>query len=449
MHELGSDDLRIKTLGPATIASPLELSSVLGDHIPDYVPDGLQVALDVEFRAEEAASAGPRLGFEKAGPREKIFFEPARTRAAIVTCGGLCPGINNVIRSMTLELHHKYRVKDVIGFRYGYRGIAGTAATPPVTLTPEAVRSIHRLGGTMLGSSRGEAPVGGMVDALVGLGVDVLFTVGGDGTLRGAHALAEEIARRGLPIAIVGVPKTIDNDLEYMDKSFGFDTAVEAARVAVDAAHAEAIGALNGIGLVKLMGRDSGFIAAAATLASRDVNFCLIPEVGFDLDGPRGLLAAIERRLAARGHAVIVAAEGCGALLPNGGAERDESGNARYGGGAGDVGPRLRDAIRAHLEARGVPFTLKYIDPSYLIRGVPANAGDSIFCDMLARHAVHAGMSGRTDLVVGRWHQVFMHVPIPLATRRRNRVDPDGQLWLAVTEATGQRLLFDSSVPGR
>jgi 6-phosphofructokinase 1 len=244
------------------------------------------------------------------------------------------------------------------------------------------------------------------------------------------------------------VPKTIDNDLRFMDKTFGFDTAVEAARMTVDAAHTEALGAMNGIGLVKLMGRDSGFVATAATLASRDVNFCLIPEVGFELDGEKGLLAALERRLHARGHAVIVVAEGCGALLPSASKSRDESGNVRYSGEEADVGPRLRDAICAHLRSRNVHFSLKYIDPSYIIRSVPANASDSIFCDMLARHAVHAGMAGRTDMVIGRWHHVFTHVPILLATRERNRVDADGALWLAITEATGQHVLYNEPIGG-
>jgi 6-phosphofructokinase 1 len=235
------------------------------------------------------------------------------------------------------------------------------------------------------------------------------------------------------------VPKTIDNDVPYVDRTFGFETAVEVARQAVDAAHVEALATRNGVGLVKLMGRDAGFIAAAATLASREVNFCLVPEVPFRLDGPRGLLAALEARLAHRSHAVIVVAEGCGAALLGDGAERDDSGNLRYASADLDIGAHLRDAIVDHFKQRNLPLSLKYIDPSYMVRSVAANASDSIFCDALARHAVHAALAGKTDLVVGRWHRRFTHIPLTLVTSTHKRMDPTGETWFAVSEATGQR----------
>ena len=281
-----------------------------------------------------------------------------------------------------------------------------------------------------------------MVDTLVRHRIDVLFAIGGDGTLRGAHAIAAEIGRRGLPISIVGIPKTIDNDIEFIDKTFGYDTAVDLARLAVDAAHTEALNAFNGIGIVKLMGRDAGFIAAAATLASREVNFCLIPEVPFDVHGPHGLLAALERRLERRRHAVIVVAEGCATRLATTDASRDPSGNLRYASKDLDIGIHLRELITLHLATQKIKASVKYIDPSYMIRSVPANAQDAIFCDALARNAVHAGLAGKTDLVIGRMHRVFTHVPLALVTGRQKRVNPDGGLWLAVTEATDQPQLW-------
>jgi 6-phosphofructokinase 1 len=307
-----------------------------------------------------------------------------------------------------------------------------------MVLRPFDVMHVHHQGGSFLGVSRGAHDVGAMVDTLQKLEVDVLLAIGGDGTMRGAHAISEEVARRGAKIAVIGVPKTIDNDIEFVDKSFGFETAVEMARLAVDTAHTEAFSAHNGIGIVKLMGRDAGFLAAAATLASREANFCLIPEIPFDLEGPRGLLAALETRLANRRHAVIVVAEGCGARLVREGAVRDPSGNIRYTHPDVDIGIRLRDEIERHFREKNVPIVLKYIDPSYLVRGVPANAQDSIFCDALARNAVHAAMAGKTDILVGRLHRLFTHVPLPVVANTARRVDPDGPLWLAVTEATGQ-----------
>jgi 6-phosphofructokinase 1 len=433
--KLSQADLVISSLGECTVPSPLGLSTVRGDEIADYVPDDARVYLTVET-TQGAAAKAPLL-FEKAGPRERIFFEPKNACVGIVSCGGLCPGINNVVRSIVLEAHHKYHVARVLGFRYGFEGVT-FRGLDPIPLTPADVRDVHRRGGSILGLSRGKQAASDIVDTLQHHGVDILLTIGGDGTLRGAHAIVEEVRRRGAKIAVVGVPKTIDNDIAFVDKSFGFESAVEVARAAVDAAHTEAISAFNGVGVVKLMGRDSGFIAVAATLASRDVNFCLIPEVHFDLAGDHGLLAALEKRLQARHHAVIVVAEGCGSGLGGAGVERDPSGNVRYSSASSDIGPVLRDAISAYFGAKNTPITVKYIDPSYMIRGVAANAQDSMFCDALARNAVHAGMAGKTDLVIGRMHRVFTHVPLTVATSERKRVDPDGGLWLAVTEATGQ-----------
>lgn len=438
---IAAEALAVTTLGTCTVRSPLGFSTRPGDGIPDYVPDDVRVALEVESSSTRPIDH-PTL-FEKAGPRHRIFFEPKTVRAGIVTCGGLCPGINNVIRSLVLELHHRYRIEAVLGFRYGYQGLDPASRLEPQPLLPADVLHVHRQGGSMLGVSRGARDIGVMVDTLVHHRLDVLFAIGGDGTLRGAHAIALEAQRRSLPIAVIGIPKTIDNDIEYIDKTFGYDTAVDLARAAVDAAHTEALNAYNGIGIVKLMGRDAGFIAAAATLASREVNFCLIPEVPFHLRGERGLLAALERRLEHRRHALIVVAEGCAAQLGLERSARDASGNARYASHELDVGIHLRDTITSHLKERKIPATVKYIDPSYMIRSVPANAQDSIFCDALARNAAHAAMAGKTDLVIGRMHRVFTHVPLALVVNKRKRVNPDGGLWLSVTEATEQQQLWE------
>lgn len=438
---LAQADLTIPTLGTATLPSPLGLSSEPDDEIADFVPDDARVALSVETRA--GAPQAPPILFEKAGPRARIYFDPARTRAGIVTCGGLSPGINNVVRAMVLELFYKYGVKEILGYRYGYEGLNPEIGMQPMVLGPAQVRDVHTRGGSFLGLSRGKQDASTMVDTLERDRVNLLFAVGGDGTLRGAQALAQEIELRGGKIAVIGVPKTIDNDVAYVDKTFGFETAVEIARMAIDGAHAEAVSARNGVAIVKVMGRESGFVAAAATTASAEVNFCLVPEVRFELEGPSGLLIALQRRLNARGHAVIVVAEGCGASLVQGDAPRDASGNVRYASPDADIGPRLRDAIVAHFKHIGMPITVKYIDPSYMIRSVPANASDSIFCDALARHAVHAAMAGKTGLAIGRWHGVFTHVPLPVTTSYRKRIDPDRTAWLAVTETTGQPRLVN------
>ncbi|MCC6648011.1 MAG: ATP-dependent 6-phosphofructokinase [Polyangiaceae bacterium] len=431
--------LQVRDLGPRRFPSPLGLGVPGAVPSGRYTPDDARVVADAEV-AGEGATAGAA-SFEKAGPRERIFFDPAATRVALVTCGGLCPGLNDVIRSAVLQLHHRYGVREVLGFRYGFAGLDPASGHAPVRLGPDEVRHLHERGGTALGSSRGPVDVRVMADTLERLDIQALLTIGGDGTQRGAHALVEELTRRGRHTVVVGVPKTIDNDLLWTDRTFGFDTAVEVARSAIVAAHAEATSAENGVGLVKLMGRDSGFIAAAAARASLETNFCLVPEVPIDLEGEGGLLDALEARLGARGHALVVVAEGCSWMFADAMGARDASGNVRYASGALDVGARLRDAITAHFKARGAPLTLKYIDPSYMIRGVPANPSDRLFCDALARAAVHAAMAGKTDLVVGRWCGMFTHVPIPVATDGRKQIDPEGTLWLSVVEATGQPAL--------
>ena len=437
--ETDRDRYHVASLGARTIASPLGLSTAFGDQVPNYVPEGTRVLEQVELVPGGSADEGASL--EKAGPRELIYFDPKKTRAGIVTSGGLCPGINNVIRSIVFELVHKYMIQSVTGFRFGFAGLVPDATgIEPIALGPDQVRHIHTFGGTMLGTSRGQQDPKAMVDTLVARGINVLFTIGGDGTMRAAHAIAEEIERRGEKISVVGVPKTIDNDIAFVDKTFGFETAVAMARTAIDAAHTEALSAMNGIGLVKLMGREAGFIAAHAAMASHDVNVCLVPEVPFRLDGPTGLLAHLERRLVERHHAVVVVAEGCATHLLQGMDEkdvpRDASGNVRFQ--ELDVGKFVQKAITKHFAERKIPITLKYIDPSYMLRGVPAGAIDSVFCAELARYAVHAAMAGKTDMMIGRLHRAFTHVPLPLVQSKKKRIDPDGELWLAVTESTGQ-----------
>lgn len=429
-------DLTVPSLGERKVRSPLLLNDQAGDEICDFVSDETRLLVDAELRSfrEHAAAGTEPSAFELAGPRKQLYFDPSKLRAAIVTCGGLCPGLNNVIRALVMQLWHGYGVRTIYGVRYGYQGFIPAFGLPLAELTPDAVSDIHLEGGSMLGSSRGDQPVGEIVDMLERQNIGALFTVGGDGTLRGALRIQEEIAARGLKIAVVGVPKTIDNDIPLISRTFGFDTAVDTATVAIRAAHVEATGAPNGVGVVKLMGRHSGYIAACAALACRDVNLVLVPEQRFDLQGERGVLAWLERRLAGRGHAVIVVAEGAGQEHLGSSCECDASGNIRLL----DIGPRLVDVIKAHFKTRLPEINVKYIDPSYIIRAAPANSKDAIFCGSLAANAVHAALAGKTGIVVGLWHERFTHVPLTVATGHRKVVDLEGELWRATLEATGQ-----------
>lgn len=413
----------IPTLGEAVFDSPLAGTATRELWLPSNV--------------QWPASGPPEdlMLFEKAGPRRKLFFHPAGTKAAIVTCGGLCPGLNNVIRSVTRELLFGYGVKHVLGIRGGYSGLDPSRGKPPLRLNEDMVEDIHKKGGTLLGTSRGPVDVSIAVDFLLDQDVDMLFTVGGDGTQRGGNALYEEAARRGKPLAVVGIPKTIDNDVRHVTRTFGFTTAVDEAVRVIDSAHTEARSVDHGISLVKLMGRHAGFIAAAATVASQDVNCCLIPEQPFQIPA---LLEFLEWRLTHKNHAVIVVAEGAGQDLMSGNAGTDASGNAKLQ----DIGIYLRDLLSTHFAGRGVPMVMRYFDPSYQIRGCPANTEDAVLCDRLGRHAVHAAMSGRTGMVVSYLHGHFAHVPISAIAAGGKRVDLESELWRAVLSSTGQPAVF-------
>ena len=427
-------DLSIESVGQGTLKSPMS-------GVP-FVSDTERVALTADTKKLQSffkkSIDVPSL--ETAGPRETIFHDPAWTRAGIVTCGGLCPGLNNVIKSLVTVLWFDYGVRNIFGIPYGYRGLNPSYGYPPIMLNPDVVDAIQDDGGTILGSSRGNQEPSVMVDTLMRLNINVLFCIGGDGTLRGAHAIAQEVKKRKQPISVIGIPKTIDNDLNLIDRTFGFETAVLSATNVITSAHNEANGAFNGLGLVKLMGRDSGFIAAYAALATTVVNFCLVPEVPFTLEGENGLFKALENRYdCGKTHAVLAVAEGAGQHLFDGQEERrDASGNILKK----DIGEFLTLKIKEHFDKVGKEINIKYFDPSYTVRSIPAKGTDAIFCYQLAENAVHAAMAGKTDMVVGSMNGTFSHVPIEYAVSERRKIDPNGALWHAVLGATRQQDYF-------
>lgn len=412
---------RIASLGPCRFDSPLDRAVFVDAHAG--------VLVDATARSCRTCKGEPEI-LEQAGPRRKIFFAPRQTRAAIVTCGGLCPGLNDVIRALTMVLWYRYGVRHVLGLKDGYEGLVEATGNRPIRLTPDIVEDIHQDGGSILRTSRGAQPVPVMVDFLVKNKINILFTIGGDGTHRGSLAIAAEIRRRKLSIAVVGIPKTIDNDISFTERTFGFETAVAMSRTPITCAHMEAKGVRNGVSIVRLMGRESGFVAAYATLASSDVNLVLVPEVPFVMDR---VCAFLKDRLRRKSHAVIVAAEGAGQeLVATPGV--DASGNRKLG----DIGAFLKTAITDYFKGAPHPATVRYIDPSYTIRSAPAIADDSVLCFQLAENAVHAGMSGRTAVLAGSWNGHFVHIPMEKAVHTRKKIDPEGLLWQSVLDNTGQ-----------
>ncbi|MDR1127017.1 MAG: ATP-dependent 6-phosphofructokinase [Treponema sp.] len=431
-------DFTVEELGKRNIKSPIVMSKEQGDSLVNYVRDDQFIRLDPTVLLGSQASLKRSQVLELAGPREMLYFQPSHVHAGIVSCGGLCPGINDVIRAIVRCLYERYGVKRISGIRYGYKGFLPEYDYTPKELHPNNVDNIHKLGGTYLGSARGGGKeVSKIVDAMEQMNLNMLFTIGGDGTQRGSLEIAEEIERRRLKIAMIGIPKTVDNDFAFIQKSFGFDTAVSKAVDVLASAHMEASSQINGIGLVKLMGRESGFIAAHAALASHEVNFVLIPEVPFNLEGYNGFFHYLESRITKRHHAVIVIAEG--ALqdqLASG--EKDAGGNLKLG----DVGVYLRDRIKKHFASLKIEINLKYIDPSYIIRSAPASPIDSIYCERLGNAAAHSAMAGKTKVVIGLVNNEFVHIPMKAVISHRNHVDPESSLWRDTLDATHQPALM-------
>lgn len=425
-------DLSVPRLGEARFPNPLQ--------VPDpstYVEEDERILIHPHLGAlrRDAAQNREPASFEVAGPRRWLYFDPSKVRAAIATCGGISPGLNDVVRALVAQLALRYRVREILGVRFGYNGLRSPARLVPLRWSD--VEAAPARGGTVLGTSRGHPPVCEMVETLAAHRIQLFFPIGGDGTLRGAFEIWQESQRRGLEIAVVGLPKTIDNDIPWVRRSFGFETAVRVASQAILGAHAEASSVRRGLGLVKLMGRHSGYLAAAATVATGLVDCCLVPEIPFALEGRGGVLELLERRLEEKGHAVVVVAEGAGQELFAGQEFGfDASGNRKLG----DIGRLLHGAFEKFFGDRGLPVSIKYLDPSYLVRSAPADTADALHGSRLAQAAVHAALSGRTGMVVGYWHGQLTHVPLAALRGGARRLNPHGELWWNVLETTGQPL---------
>jgi 6-phosphofructokinase 1 len=419
---------RAETLGEATYDSPLQ------DKIVRFYNGEAIACNDRTKELSKLENIEDIEYFELAGPRKKLFFNPKDVTVGIVTCGGLCPGLNDVIRALTFCSLESYGVKRVLGFKYGYEGLVAKYYHYPMELTTDNTDEIHEKGGTILKSSRGRQEDEEIINTLIHYGVNVLFTIGGDGTQRGSRDIAKALKERNIPISIIGIPKTIDNDVSLIQRSFGYETAVEATWDIITNAHNEARAYRNGVGLVKLMGRESGWIAASAALANSAVNFCLVPEAPFDLHGPNGFLAVLEKRLKRKEHAVVVVAEGAGQNLFDAKKnETDKSGNKRLE----DIGLLLKEEINTHFKSKNQEVNIKYFDPSYNIRSRRANANDSMYCLRLGNNAVHAAMAGCTNMIVGLHHDRLVHMPISMVGDRKT-IDPKSWFWQTVIQATHQ-----------
>ena len=359
--------------------------------------------------------------FVRAGPRKEIAWDPIHTKVAIVTCGGLCPGLNTVIRELYITLHHKYGVKFVYGVKNGYKGFYSDNL---VRLDDDIIRDIHHKGGSILGTSRGGTDVKKIVDSIAHRGISHLYAIGGNGTQKGLFEINKEIKKRGLCVSVVGIPKTIDNDLCIIDKSFGFDTSVQEAQRAIQAAKVEIEAFNNAVGIVKVMGRNSGFIAMYSSLASKDVDCCLIPEIPFDIEYDHGVLHYIKECLHKKDKILIVVSEGAGQHYINDPVNKNLN----------DFGIWLCEVVRSNVPN----VCIKYIDPTYTIRAITPNASDSIYCTILAQSAVHGAFCGYTNFIVGPVNGKHAYIPLQMAIHETNTVSEDDRMWFRLISANGQ-----------
>lgn len=450
--------------------------------------EGILANVVTDPEAERTVMAYPR-----GGPRTELHFEdptairacasaaparralaprsarsadpPPRTPAAlgIVTCGGLCPGLNNVIREIVYSLHRQYGCTSVFGIRGGYHGFVDEE-NPPFLLLPldsdaqhyqnteghvaltingvektlEAlsVMQIHHEGGTVIASARGGHDTQAICTFLAVNNIQQLYVVGGDGTQRGALKIANAAKQLNLDCTVAGIPKTIDNDVAYLDRSFGFESAVEQAVQAVRAATVEArCNKPNGIGVVKLMGRSAGFIASQAALSAGDVDLCLVPECPLVLQGPTGCLPHLHRCVKEKGYGVVVVAEGAGEDVLGKSAEMDAGGNRKLP----PIGEFMKTQINSYFKEQGDAATVKYIDPSYMVRSGPANAADSMLCLRLAQNAVHGSMSGMTGFITGVVHNRIVYLPMDMVVAKSpTSMNPFGHTWERVLSYTLQ-----------
>ena len=417
--------LKVARLGEGKIDSPCAGRALTNERID------LDVGLGLQTDYENLQ----RYSLELAGARKKIYFDPQKMRVAIVSCGGICPGINSVIKSIVNTAHRVYGIPSIYGFRFGLNGLNPKYHLEYLTLTPERVNTIDLAGGSFLGTSRGPQPSDVIVDTLIRMNISCLFVIGGDGTMRAAHAIHKQIAAQGMNISVIGVPKTIDNDINFVQESFGFNTAVEKAADVIDNAFIEASSVYNGLAFVNLMGRESGFIAASASLSALETDLVLIPEVRLDDELLEGMFTHLEACVRRKNYAIAVVAEGAGQeLFPEETLEVDASGNVKFK----DSTKFIMEKSLQFLREKGLDCYPKYFAPGYLIRSVPANAYDKAYSSQLGALAVHACMSGHTDLVVTKLNGNYVYIPLELVTREKKRINIHSLYWRSVLEKTGQ-----------
>lgn len=399
--------------------------------------------VDILRLFEQAGSPPP--SFPEAGPRKELCFDPHRVKAAVVTTGGLAPGLNSVVHSIVDRHFNTYELNEtlggaVYGIYDGFRGLRDCASNS-TTLNPKVTLDWLRQGGSNLGSIRFRDPQGEkhLVDeiakSITQMAIDILYVIGGDGSQLIAHKVAQAVPS----ISVLGVPKTMDNDVLWVRESFGFDTTVEQATHAINALHFEAQSTRR-VGLLQFFGAESGFVAANAALASGQVDLVLIPEAFNNLSDEQlqhywkmllGHLDDRVKRQAHMPHAIVVVAEGVETALVQQ--------KSRKLGRKGDFLELLKQDIAGKVrDRRGRCLEIFVNEPRHYIRSGAANAHDQIFCERLGALAVDNGLAGYTNCMVSHWLTEYVLVPLELVVQGQKSIQTSGMFWRQVETSTGQ-----------
>lgn len=354
-------------------------------------------------------------------------------RIGVLTGGGDCAGLNAVIRAITRCAVSRYGI-NVIGIRDGFEGLLGEPRT--VSLTTNMVKGLLFRGGTILGSSNKGDPFAyksvdhgkvmstdrsdEVLSNIHDLELDCLFVIGGDGT----NAIAYKIFQRGVPV--IGIPKTIDNDLGATDVTFGFDTAVNVVVDAIDRLQTTAE-SHHRVMIIETMGRNAGWIALEAGLAG-GADVILIPEIPFEVEKIYDTI--LHRRKAGRNFTIICVAEGA---KPKGGdvvvkkMVADSAEPVRLGG----IGERLAGWLEKYDVGECRATVLGHIQ-----RGGTPTAFDRNLCTRLGAGAVHAAVHGDFGKMVVLRNSRIEVVPIQEAIAQIRLVDPESD-WVRTAIDTG------------
>lgn len=476
----------------ATIENPLPIE-VRGDDRDE----GARIVVDARRKyhdpLEGITPAAWNLTMPEAGPRRYVSYpQKNQLKVGILVSGGIAPGINAVISGI-IARHHAYQAwsqkinknyaLEILGYSEALKGLLH-AGRPAVPLDLKTVREAVNHGGSILPTARADelldledpkqrdGALDKVTSRLINQQIDILYIIGGDGSMRAAHAISCRARRNPInELSVIGIPKTMDNDILWVWQSFGFLSAVEFAKQAILQLHTEVMSNPR-LCVIQLFGSDSGFVVSHAALASGVCDAVLIPEVNFTLkqlsgyiryrlqdrphsDKPYGGIVALAEtaipldwreyvsataEVADGSEKVILTPEELRAIETfesHGRRVHGQTPDALRSGGLRLVSQILQREIRK-LGDRWSSYRVFTNEPRHLIRSIEPSVSDVIFAQRLGTLAVDNAMAGYHDFMISQWLTEYVLVPLKLVVLGRKRVPEHGIFWKSVRASTGQ-----------